>query len=99
MMPKTKTRLRQAAAAGFLLGVVTFASGWPFAVPEEQLAVAQAAYDKWSQHHHADIVRGRPSTAGPAPKVEPRTAGSPALMVIGFLFMAFAIVASIQTLM
>jgi hypothetical protein len=99
MIPKTKLRVRQAAAAGFLLGIVAFANGWPFAVPEEQLAASRAAHEEWSQRHHVDIVHGRASTAGPPPKVEPRTSGIPALMVLGFLFMAFSIVAFIQTFM
>ncbi|WP_431859186.1 hypothetical protein [Azospirillum sp.] len=85
------------AALGALIGSAIFISGLPSRLPEEQVAVARAAHQEWAQRHNADVVRGRPSSAGARPEVETHTRGLPVVITLGFLIAAISAVAFIQS--
>lgn len=96
-MRTTKQKVRNAALAGLVFGALLFWSGQPSRLPEEQIAAAKLALQEWQVKQTADVTHGRPSTAGPAPKVETHTPASLGLTVLGFLFCAVSIVVLIQS--
>lgn len=98
-MRTTKQKVRNTALAGLILGALLFWSGQPSRLPEDQIAAAKLALQEWQVKQTEDVTHGRPSTAGPAPKVETHTPASLGLTVLGFLFCAVSIVALIQSSM
>jgi len=92
-----KKRVRLVGAIGALVGSVIFISGLPSRLPTEQVAAARAAHQEWAQRHNADVVRGRPSSAGAPPEVETHTRGMPVVITLGFVIAAISAVAFIQS--
>lgn len=99
MRLNSKFRLRLLAMATFLAGATVFLCGQPSRLPEAEITAAKADYERWQERHNADIRLGRPSSAGPAPRIDTRTETNKPLVFIGFALGLVSILVLTQSFM